>query len=280
MDVSGGAPKQKKWKQQQRRRGHYPPAQPKIDELPSVATWVFTQLRWYFRKGTHPNSIFMESFSPPKKMGDPSYTKAKAKQHTHKRCDMDFIYSNKLSYPLHLRLPAIPLRSAQRKPMRVADWKKKKRVVMFFFTKYLLLKSYISKEPKMKKKHANEIEKWIVAIVDLLVLVLVFCFITFSGKNLGNCMFFFEISGVFPWWHRNPGEFGAAEFSHEHPIKWVTKWPKRWASQPHRFPWIFLGGVPWDPYKFATFWGEKVMWGRYDLSRYMCMYYIYIYIYL
>lgn len=220
----------------------------------------------------------MESFSPPKKMGDPSYTKAKAKQHTHKRCDMDFIYSNKLSYPLHLRLPAIPLRSAQRKPMRVADWKKKKRVVMFFFTKYLLLKSYISKEPKMKKKHANEIEKWIVAIVDLLVLVLVFCFITFSGKNLGNCMFFFEISGVFPWWHRNPGEFGAAEFSHEHPIKWVTKWPKRWASQPHRFPWIFLGGVPWDPYKFATFWGEKVMWGRYDLSRYMCMYYIYIYI--
>ena len=215
----------------------------------------------------------------PKKMGDPSYTKQKAKFSTRTK-GVTWISCTAISF--HIRciwdFQQYLSDRLKGKPMRVADWKKKNRVVMFFLTKYLLLKSYISKEPKMKKKHANEIEKWIVAIVDLLVLVLVFCFITFSGKNLGNCMFFFEISGVFPWWHRNRGEFGAAEFSHEHPIKWVTKWPKRWASQPHRFPWIFFGGVPWDPYKFATFWGEKVMWGRYDLSRYMCMYYIYIFV--
>ena len=77
--------------------------------------------------------------------------------------------------------------------MRVADWKiygEKERVVMdFFLTKYLVLKSYISENPT-KKKHANEIEKWIVAIVDLLVLVLCFYFITFSGKNAGKLHFF------------------------------------------------------------------------------------------
>lgn len=100
----------------------------------------------------HTQTPYLWSHFPPKKKWETLHTQKQKQNSTHTK-GVTWISSTAISF--HIRciwdFQQYLSDRLKGKPMRVADWKKKNVLSCFFFTKYLLLKSYISKEPKMKK---------------------------------------------------------------------------------------------------------------------------------